>query len=315
MGVGAVMKGTFNYIARRVLTSLLALVGVSIIVFIIVRVLPGDPARIIAGLLATETEVERIRVEMGLNRPLLVQYVDFVSGLVQGDLGTSLRTRRPVLLELVPRLRLTMMLAAAGTIVGSLLGIAAGVVGAARRYSRLDYLLSSGSLIGISMPVYWLGYLLIIVFAVNLRWFPAAGADEASSIVLPTLTLAAFSMALVARMTRGSMMEVLGQDFIRTARAKGLGERVVVYRHALRNALIPVLTVIGLQFGSLLGGAVLTESVFAWPGMGVLLVNSILNRDYPMVQGIVLIYAVLVVMINLVVDLTYGWVDPRIRYD
>lgn len=315
MGVGAFVKGTFDYIARRVLTSLLALVGVSVIVFIIVRVLPGDPARIIAGLLASESEVERIRVEMGLDRPLLVQYVDFAGGLIQGDLGTSLRTRRPVLLELLPRLQLTMLLAAAGTIVGSLLGIAAGVVGAARRYSRLDYLLSSGSLIGISMPVYWLGYLLIIVFAVNLRWFPAAGADEARSIVLPTLTLAAFSMALVARMTRGSMMEVLGQDFIRTARAKGLGERVVVYRHALRNALIPVLTVIGLQFGSLLGGAVLTESVFAWPGMGVLLVNSILNRDYPMVQGIVLVYAVLVVMVNLVVDLTYGWVDPRIRYD
>src|SRR5690606_13730501 len=200
-------------------------------------------------------------------------------------------------------------------ILGSLLGITAGVVGAARRYTRLDYLLSSGSLVGISMPVYWLGYMLIIVFAVNLRWFPAAGADEPSSIVLPTLTLAAFSMALVARMTRGSMLEVLGQDYIRTARAKGLAERVVIYRHALRNALIPVLTVIGLQFGSLLGGAVLTESVFAWPGMGVLLVNSIINRDYPMVQGIVLVYAVLVVLLNLVVDLAYGWADPRIRYD
>ncbi|MFO7246101.1 MAG: ABC transporter permease [Thermaerobacter sp.] len=309
------MKGTLQYITRRVLTSLLALVGVSLIVFIIVRVLPGDPARIIAGLLATEEEVERIRVAMGLDRPLPVQYWDFVTGLLQGDLGTSLRTRRPVLVELVPRLKMTMLLATTGTILGSLLGITAGVVGAARRYTRLDYLLSSGSLVGISMPVYWLGYMLIIVFAVNLRWFPAAGADEPSSIVLPTLTLAAFSMALVARMTRGSMLEVLGQDYIRTARAKGLAERVVIYRHALRNALIPVLTVIGLQFGSLLGGAVLTESVFAWPGMGVLLVNSIINRDYPMVQGIVLVYAVLVVLLNLVVDLAYGWADPRIRYD
>ncbi|HEX6989543.1 MAG TPA: ABC transporter permease [Bacillota bacterium] len=309
------MKGTYTYIARRILASLLALVGVSLVVFVIVRVLPGDPARIIAGLLASEAEVARIRVEMGLDRPLPVQYLDFVGGLIQGDLGLSLRTRRPVLVELLPRLQLTMVLAVTGTVVGSLLGVVAGVVGAARRYSRFDYAVSFGSLMGISMPVYWLGYLLIIAFAVNLHWLPAAGADQATSIVLPTLTLAAFSMALVARMTRGSMLEVLGQDFIRTARAKGVGERIVVYRHALRNALIPVLTVIGLQFGSLLGGAVLTESVFAWPGMGVLLVNSILNRDYPMVQGIVLVYAVLVVMVNLVVDLTYGWVDPRIRYD
>jgi peptide/nickel transport system permease protein/oligopeptide transport system permease protein len=196
----------------------------------------------------------------------------------------------------------------------TLVGVLAGALAAARPYSRFDYLLSLGTMFGVSMPVYWLGLMLMILFAVQLNWLPAAGADRPESVVLPSLTLAAFSVALIARMTRASMLEVLGQDYVRTARAKGLGEALVVARHALKNALIPITTVVGLQFGTLLGGAVLTESVFGWPGMGLLLVDSIFARDYAMVQGIVLVFSFLFILTNLVVDLLYAVIDPRVHY-
>ncbi|MBI3629191.1 MAG: ABC transporter permease [Candidatus Rokubacteria bacterium] len=279
-----------------------------------VRLLPGDPARMIAGLLASEEETTRIRVQLGLTQPIHVQYGIFMSRLVRGNLGVSARTSRPVASEVLERLPNTLRLVVASSVVATAVGMAAGVMSAARPYSLFDYGLSVVALFGISMPVYWLGLMLIIVFAIQLNWLPAAGADQPGSLVMPALTLGAFSMAIVARMTRSSLLEVLNQDYVRTARSKGVRETVVIIRHALRNALIPIITAAGLQFGSLLGGAVLTESVFGWPGMGQLLVDSIFSRDYPVVQGIVLTFSTLFIATNLVVDLLYAYVDPRIHY-
>ncbi len=303
-----------RYLAERFLASVITLLGVSVIVFLMVRLLPGDPAQVLAGLLATEEDVARIRVELGLDRPLHVQYGIFLARLLQGDLGKSARTSQPVVQELKPRLAATLQLAVVSAGLAAVVGIMAGTVAASRPYSRFDYFLSLTTLFGVSMPVYWLGLMLIIVFAVHLNWLPAAGSEGAASMVLPSLTLAAFSVALIARMTRSSMLEVLNQDYVRTARAKGVSETLVVSRHALRNALIPILTVVGLQFGTLLGGAVLTESVFGWPGMGLLLVESIFSRDYAMVQGIVLVFSSLFILTNLAVDLSYAVIDPRIHY-
>ena len=308
------MSGTAAHVVRTLLLSLITLLGVSVIIFLMLRVLPGDPARIIAGLNASEATVERLREQLGLVESLLSQYFSFLTGVVQGDLGTSARTSRPVTGEILARLPATLTLAAVATVVGSAFGIFAGVVAAVKRNSVLDHAISSIAMMGVSMPVYWLGLLLILLFAVTLGWLPAAGGGEPLSIVLPAVTLAAFSTALVSRMTRASMLEVLGQDFVRTARAKGAPPRVVILRHGLRNAFIPILTVISLQFGALLGGAVLTETVFGWPGIGRLLVDSIFARDFPVVQGIVLVYAALFILVNVVVDVLYVVVDPRIRY-
>ncbi|PZN07029.1 MAG: peptide ABC transporter permease, partial [Bacillota bacterium] len=238
----------------------------------------------------------------------------YLSRLVRGDLGVSARTQQPVLHEILARLPYTLELAVGSGALATVTGVAAGVVAATRRYSVFDYMASFGTLLGVSMPVYWLGILLIVLFAVRLQWLPAAGAEEPGSIVLPALTLTAYTVALVARMTRATMFEVLEQDYVRTAWAKGLPRRRIIYRHALRNALVPIITVVALQFGALLGGAVLTESVFAWPGIGLLLVDSIFARDFPMVQGIVLVYSALIILLNLGVDLLYAYVDPRIRY-
>ena len=304
-----------RYIVQRLVASGLTLLGVSCIIFLMVRLLPGDPARVIAGLLASEEDVVMIRRQLGLDQPLHIQYGRFLVHAVRGDLGLSARTSEPVMREITSRLPATLQLALISTLLATGCGVLAGVVAATRLYSGLDYLVSVATLFGVSMPVYWLGLLLIIVFAVQLHWLPAAGAEEPGSAILPSLTLASFSVALVARMTRSTMLEVLGQDFVRTARAKGLREYVVVYRHALRNALIPIITAVGLQFGALLGGAVLTETVFGWPGMGQLLVESIFARDYPMVQGIVLVFSALFILTNFLVDLSYVLIDPRIHYD
>jgi ABC-type dipeptide/oligopeptide/nickel transport system permease component len=303
-----------QYLAQRFVASVVTLLGVSLIVFLMLRLLPGDPARIIAGLLASEEDIARIRTDLGLDQPLHVQYAIFVARLARGNLGVSARTSQPVVEELKPRLASTLRLALVSAGLAAGLGVLAGTLAATRPYSGFDYTLSLATLFGVSMPVYWLGLMLIIVFAIHLNWLPAAGSEGPESIILPALTLAAFSVALIARMTRSSMLEVLRQDFVRTARAKGLGERLVVARHALKNALIPIITVIGLQFGALLGGAVLTESVFGWPGMGQLLVESIFSRDYPMVQGIVLVFSALFILTNLLVDLCYAVIDPRIHY-
>ena len=308
------MGGFQAYLLQRLVASAVTLLRVSAIVFGMIRVLPGDPARTIAGLLATEEDIARIRVELELDQPMAVQYGRFLTRLAHGNLGRSARTSQPVLAELAPRLRATLMLALLAATVATVIGVGAGTLAATRPYSAFDYGLSALTLFGVSMPVYWLGLMLIILFAIYLNWLPAAGADSAGSLILPALTLAAFSVALIARMTRSSMLEVLSQEYVRTARAKGVGETLVVARHALRNALVPILTVVGLQFGALLGGAVLTESVFGWPGMGLLLIDSIFSRDYPMVQGIVLVFSALFILTNLAVDLLYVVIDPRIRY-
>jgi peptide/nickel transport system permease protein/oligopeptide transport system permease protein len=303
-----------HYVARRLVAAVPTLLGVSLVVFMMVRLLPGDPARIVAGLLASESDVENIRHQLGLDQPGPTQYADFLGRLLHFDLGTSARSGQPVTYEVLARLPWTIELAATSIAVAAALGIASGVLAALHYNRRLDTLISALMLFGISMPVYWFGLMLIVVFAIKLQWLPAAGSEDPGAWVLPTLTLAAFSVALIARMTRSTMLEVLRTNYVRTARAKGLVERAVINGHALRNALLPLVTVIGHQFGTLLGGAVLTETVFGWPGMGQLLVDALFARDYPVVQGIVLTFSALFILVNLAVDVLYSLIDPRIQY-
>ncbi|MBV9324811.1 MAG: ABC transporter permease [Chloroflexi bacterium] len=303
-----------HYVARRLVAAVPTLLGVSIVVFLMVRLLPGDPARIVAGLLASEADVENIRHQLGLDQPAPVQYAQFLMRLAHFDLGTSVRTGQPVVYEVLARLPWTIELAATSIGVAAALGVAGGLVAALYHNQRLDVVISALMLFGISMPVYWFGLMLIVVFAIKLQWLPAAGSQDPGAWILPTLTLAAFSVALIARMTRSTMLEVLRADYVRTARAKGQLERAVVYGHALRNAMLPIVTVIGHQFGTLLGGAVLTETVFGWPGMGQLLVDALFARDYPVVQGVVLTFSALFILVNLGVDVLYGMIDPRIQY-
>ncbi len=302
------------YVLRRLALAVPTLVGVTVVVFALIRLVPGDPARLVLGLQASEEEVQRLRVQLGLDQPLPVQYARFLGRLLQGDLGRSVVTGEPVAREIASRLPATVQLAVASTLLATATGVGAGVLSATRQYSWLDYLVMTVALFGISLPVFWLGLMLMLLFSVHLRWLPAGGYGTPVHLVLPTVTLAAFSVAIIARMTRSSLLEVLGQDYVRTAWAKGLSSRAVVLRHALKNALIPVVTVIGLQFGGLLGGAILTETVFAWPGMGRLLVGAIVARDYPVVQGVVLVFAALFTLVNLAVDVLYAYVDPRIHY-
>ena len=300
---------------RRLLAAIPTLWGVATAVFIMARLLPGDPARVIAGLLATPEQVETLRRSLGLDQPLPIQYAEYLGRLVRLDLGTSAHFGTPVAAEIASRLPYTIELALVAAVASAVLGVLAGVAAALRRNSAVDLAVSAVSVLGISMPAYWLGLMLIAVFAVQLRVLPAAGADTPAGVVLPAVTLALLSVGLVARMTRSSLLEVLGQDYVRTARAKGAPPWRVVLLHALRNALVPILTAVGLQLGALMGGAVLTESVFGWPGVGRLLLDSIFFRDYPMVQGLVLLFAVTYIAINLVVDLLYLAVDPRVGYD
>jgi peptide/nickel transport system permease protein len=303
-----------HYVARRLVAAVPTLLGVSVVVFMMVRLLPGDPARIVAGLLATESEVEHIRHQLGLDQPAPAQYATFLTRLLHFDLGTSVRSGQPVTSEVLARLPWTVELAVTSIAVAAALGIAGGMLAALYHNQKLDSLISAVMLCGISMPVYWFGLMLIAIFAIKLQWLPAAGSQDPGAWILPTLTLAAFSVALIARMTRSAMLDVLRADYVRTARAKGLVERVVVYGHALRNALLPIVTVVGHQFGTLLGGAVLTETVFGWPGMGQLPVDALFARDYPVVQGVVLTFSALFILVNLAVDLLYGVIDPRIHY-
>jgi peptide/nickel transport system permease protein len=303
-----------GYLARCVIAGVITLLVISSIIFLMIRLLPGDPARVIAGEMATEQDVALLRSRLNLDKSLTIQYGIFLSDLTHGNLGTSARTQLPVTEEVLARLPRTIRLAVVSMFIATLLGVPAGLAAAFRRYSIFDLLVSFGTLCGVSMPVYWLGLMLIVLFAVKLGWLPAAGADSLPSVILPGVTLAMYSIGLITRMTRASTLDVLCQDYIRTARAKGLPAGALVYRHVLRNVLIPVVTTVGLQFGALLGGAVLTESVFGWPGMGLLLVDSIFSRDYPMIQGIVLVFSALVISMNLLVDVLYGYIDPRIRY-
>lgn len=289
-------------------------IGVSIIVFSIIRLLPGDPARALAGVNATPEFVQQVRDRYGLDDPLPVQYWSFVRNLLRGDLGTSTFSNRPVTIEIRERFPRTLLLASVSLVLATVVGVSAGIVSATRRNSVFDNVSMFAALIGVAAPVFWLALMLQLLFAVQLRILPATGIGGIQHLILPSITLGLASAALMARITRSSVLEVLRQDFITTARSKGVSERMVIYKHALKNALIPVVTVLGLQFGILLGGAVLTETVFAWPGVGRLLVDAILRRDYPVVQGTVMLLAFLFVIINLVVDIIYAFLDPRIHY-
>jgi ABC-type dipeptide/oligopeptide/nickel transport system permease component len=290
------------------------ILGISLIIFTVVRVIPGDPAYILAGPHATKEQMDQIRAQLGLDKHPVTQYLIFLKNLLQGDLGTSTRTGLPVIREIMTRFPNTLLLALASILLATVFGVSIGIIAGVKQNSKFDYLSMLIALLGLSMPVFWLGLMLMLLFSIKLGWFPAVGAESFKHLILPAITLGANSTAIIARMTRSSMLEVIRLDYIRTARAKGLSEKLVISRHALKNALIPVVTVIGLQTGTLLGGAVLTEIVFAWPGIGRLLVEAILSRDYPVVQGVVLLVAVVFIFVNLIVDILYSYLDPRIRY-
>ena len=300
-------------IVGRVATGIPTLVAVSLLVFAIVRLIPGDPARLLAGDFATDDVVAELRAKWRLDDPWPVQYAVYVAGLARGDFGRSIATSTAILPDLTERFLRTMQLAVAAIVVAMIVGGVAGIVSAVRRSSLTDYLATALALTGISTPIFWSGLLLILLFSVRLEWLPAGGTGTLWHLVLPAVSLGLFGAGVLARQTRSGMLEVLGQDFVRTARAKGLPERLVIVKHSLKNALIPIVTVVGDQFGRLLGGAILTETVFAWPGMGRYLIDSISQRDYPAVQGAILVFAAAVVLINLLVDLSYGMLDPRVR--
>jgi len=289
------------------------LLGVTFLVFSIISLAPGDVATMILGQGATQESVAELRNDLGLDQPLLVQYGRYLGHLVQGDMGVSYATKKPVLDEIISRFPNTLTLAFFSILVSILISIPIGVISAVKQYSSFDNLGMIFALIGISMPSFWLGLILIIIFALTLGWFPSGGADQLKSIVLPAITLGVASTASIARTTRSSMLEVIRQDYIRTAKAKGLGSNTVILKHALRNALIPTMTVIGLEFGELLGGAILTETVFSWPGIGRLMVESIQRKDTPMVLGCIIVFSVAFSVVNLLIDILYTFIDPRIK--
>jgi peptide/nickel transport system permease protein len=331
-----------RYIARRLVQLVPVLLGVSVLVFLGMHLVPGDVAQLLVGEKGTEADLARIRHQLGLDQPLYVQYGRFLAGAVRGDFGTSIRTRQPVIWEIGQALPLTLELSFAALLFAVAVGLGVGVVAARRPHGAVDTAAMIGVLVGVSMPVFWTGILLLLVFGGTLGWLPLGGmVDEGMTfrritglplldglltgnlalvesnlrhLILPAVALGATSMATIARMSRSTMLEVLGLDYVRTARAKGVAERRVVRRHALRNALLPIVTLVGLQLGLLLSGAVLTETIFALPGLGRLAITSVLARDYPVVQGVVLIAAAIFVLANLAVDVLYAYFDPRIRY-
>ncbi|MEZ0320936.1 MAG: ABC transporter permease [Thermus sp.] len=334
----------WSYVLRRLLGLVPVLFGITLLVFLFLQLIPGDPAQAILGERGTPEQLAALREKLGLNKPLYVQYLTFVKNILTGDLGTSAVSTIPVAEELKRRWPATFELALAATLVAVIFGIPVGILAAVRKNSLLDTLSMSLSLVGVSMPVFWLGLLLVYLFAVNLHWLPTGGRlstdlaidfrpitgflvldgmlalkpevlmDALRHLILPALTLGTIPLAILTRITRSAMLEVLSQDYVRTARAKGLAEHQVILKHALKNALLPVVTIVGLQFGTLLGGAILTETIFSWPGIGSYIYEGILNRDYPVVQAGVLVVATVFVLVNLLVDLSYALLDPRIQY-
>ncbi|MGM0904748.1 MAG: ABC transporter permease [Bacillota bacterium] len=303
----------FIYILRRLFQTIPVMIGVTLAVFLMMHLIPGDPAKIMAGENANPEQVEQMRENLGLNDPLHIQYFRYVKDAVKGDLGTSIRTSRPVTEEIFnSRFAITVQLALIGTAAAVLLGLVAGIISATRKYSFADVGIMLVALFGLSMPNFWLGIMLIYLFSVNLGMLPVAGWGTWEHMILPAITLGTAGAAIIARMTRSSMLEVINQDYIRTAYAKGVSDRVVIFKHGLRNALVPVVTVVGLQFGGLLGGAVITETVFAINGLGRLIIDSIRAHDFPMVQGTILVCAVLFVFVNFLVDITYRLINKRI---
>lgn len=313
-----------SYIVRRLLQTIPVLLGATLLVFLLIQLIPGDAAGVILGGEATPSAVAALRQEMGLNDPIPEQYMRWMAKVLRGDLGISSQTRTPVLTVLAGKFPNTLLLALTAMLLAIVVGVTAGVISATRRYSWFDRLSMFAALFGNSMPVFWLGLILIIVFSLGLGWLPSGGiqsvrggegfVDLIKHLALPTITLASAATALIARMVRSTMLEVIRQDYITTARSKGQVERVIIWRHALRNALLPVVTVVGLQFGHLLGGAVLTETVFVWPGVGLAIYGAISARDIPLIQGGILLTATTFVLINLLVDIGYAYLDPRIRY-
>jgi peptide/nickel transport system permease protein len=307
-------------VLRRALAALPTLVGVLVVVFLVVHLIPGDPVRALLGDQATAEQIARTRQDLGLDQPLVVQFLDYLARLLQGDLGVSIASRQPVAEQIAARLPSTATLAVAGVLMSVVIGVPLGVLSATLRGRFADFVTLVISSFGVAAPPFWIGILLSTAFAIHLGWLPAIGGGEPGdtgsilrALVLPATALGLSGMALVARMTRSSMLDVLSEDYVRTARAKGLGERAVVYKHALRNAAIPIVTVIGLNFGHLLGGTIVMETVFARPGIGKLLLDAILGRDYPVVQGVTLVIAVSFVLVNLLTDLTYPFFDPRLK--
>jgi len=332
---------TLGYISKRLFHLALIMFGVSVVVFLMLRMIPGDPAQLLLGEFASPEELARLREQLGLNQSLFTQFWIYISNIVQGDMGHSVRTNAPVTGEIWVRLIATLELSLAAMCIATFFGIAAGVLSAVKQYSLWDYGAMFMALVGVSMPIFWLGLMLIYLFAVKFPLLPMMGrislglevpdvtglmvvdavvagnwqslVSALKHLLLPAFTLATIPMAIVARITRSAMLEVLNMDYVRTARAKGMTELVVIFRHALRNAFLPVVTVLGLNLGLLLGGAVLTETIFSWPGLGRYVVDSLAGRDYAAVQGCILVFALLMAVINLAVDLIYVVLDPRIR--
>jgi ABC-type dipeptide/oligopeptide/nickel transport system permease component len=302
-----------SYLLRRLWQSLLVLFGVSVVVFFILH-LTGDPAALLLPPDATAEDIAKFRTAMGFDDPWVVQYARFLKGAVRGDFGESLRHGEPAMGLVLERLPATFELAGAGLLIALTLAIPAGIVSAVRRNTSVDYVSTVVALLGQAMPTFWLGIMLILVFSVRLNWLPSSGRGSLEHLILPAITLGLFTTARITRLTRSGMLEVLGQDYIRTARAKGVGESPVVWKHALKNASIPIVTIVGIELGTLLGGSVITETIFAWPGVGRLSVQAIFNRDYPVVQSAVFLLASTFVIVNLLVDVIYTYLDPRIRY-
>jgi ABC-type dipeptide/oligopeptide/nickel transport system permease component len=304
-----------RFLVRRLLLTLPVLLGVATLVFSLIHLVPGDPVQAMLGESASPQDVAELRRRLGLDRPLLVQYVAFLRGAITGDLGTSLRTSEAVTSAIAARLPATFELGAAAMIAAVAIALPLGVLAAARAGTPVDHAATTLALVGISMPTFWLGPLLAIVFAVMLGWLPVSGRGTPAHLVLPALTLGAPLAAILARMTRASLLEELRELYVLAARARGVSAARAVLVHAFRNSLIPIVTVLGLQVGAVLTGAVITETIFAWPGVGRLLIQSISFRDYPLVQGCVLLIATTYVAVNLLVDVVYGWLDPRIRFE
>lgn len=331
------------YIFKRLFALIPIVLGVALIVFLLVHLIPGDPAQIMLGERATKEMVEALRESMGLNEPLYIQFWGFITNLTRGELGRSIISNNPVKLELLEKFPATLELSIFAMVFAVLIGVPFGIFAATKQNTWFDNLSMFIALTGVSMPIFWLGLMLIWLFAVSLGWLPPSSRlsigielnelsnfyvldsmvqgnwpallDSIKHLVLPSVALGTIPMAIIARMTRSSMLEVLKQDFIRTAYAKGLKKQVVIYKHALKNAMIPIITVVGLQFGTLLGGAILTETIFSWPGLGRYLIEAVYSRDFPVVQGGILFFSITFVLVNLIVDLSYGMIDPRIQYD
>jgi ABC-type dipeptide/oligopeptide/nickel transport system permease component len=302
-----------RYILIRIMYAIPTLIGAMIVMFILIRMLPGDPARLIAGPEALEQDVERIREQLGLNKPLYIQFIDYMSSILRGDFGVSLKYGTPVIKEIMARLPYTIVLAIAAEAIAVSISLPLGVLSALNPRSRLSYMISTLSLVGASVPIFWIGLIFIYIFAVNFRLLPSSGADSPRHLILPAVTLALLLIGNLTRITRASVMDVLGSNHVITAVSKGLAPGIILIRHVLRNAFIPIVTIIGIQTGALLGGAVVAETVFAWPGIGSLLVDSLFYRDYPLAQGIILFIVFVFITINILIDILYAYIDPRMR--